>query len=856
MSIVSIARRLLLVIGLLSVAGSRAGAETNFALRDVSRGVAVPTPNGVAGDFDVTATHANPAGLATLGGFSAGFGVTQLADDRTVRGGGGWGAFLAYPLALRLREGETFRLTYGFSWERVNAPDSWRAGAADLRANPYDATLFVNSVGVGTRRASFGWMITRINWADSPESQGTTTHSVGLNVRPTRFLALGGVYRDIFEPTGRTGAERFVRSIDLEAAVRPLGHWGLELAAGTAVGADDFVDLRGRVVLRPLAGMTLFGTVESVQRRFGAVDAPPSRDLRTMLGLGLDLRFGRRQDTLGASYAGLTSPRGAGNAYAGSSMFVHSTDEAFPSLVEPERFERLDIAGEWDEREHLRSIVRLRELERAREVRGVVLSLGDSDLGWGRTEELREMVAALRRRGKHVIAYLQTAGMRQYYLASAADRVLLHPAAMIELRGIAALQFFAKDLIDKVGIGAQVSQVAEYKTAGEIVSRNGPSDEAREQIRVFIGDVYRRFLETVSRERKIDPAHLAALLARPPGLTAAEALSERLVDEIVHDDVVEERVGAQLGRKVRFSKEKLAPLRPTQWGAPEIAVVHVTGEIVDGPDGGGPFSTEPSARQVAEAIRDARESSRVRAIVLRVNSPGGMVQPSEQIAREVELTRGKKPVLVSMGDLAASGGYWVSAPADAIFASPSTLTGSIGVVSVRFSIEGLAQKLGVSSSVEKTTPHADAMNLFRPFTDEELAGHRAEMRYVYERFLDRVSEGRHRPRQAIDAVARGRIWSGANALPIGLVDRNAGLGEVIQEAKRRAGLSDRTEVDVVSLPLEAGSLLERLIRPPGADLPLPAAALKILAAVPKLYLYPSLRPLARAPWVEAAAGLQ
>jgi hypothetical protein len=166
--------------------------------------VALPTPHGIAGDYDVTATHSNPAGLATLGGFSLGFGATQLAEERTVRGGGGWGAFIAYPLSLRLREGEPYRLTYGFAWERVQSPATWRAGAADMRPNPYDATLFVNSVGVGTRRASFGWSITRINWADSPESQGTTTHAIGVNVRPGRFLALGGTWRDIFEPTGRS----------------------------------------------------------------------------------------------------------------------------------------------------------------------------------------------------------------------------------------------------------------------------------------------------------------------------------------------------------------------------------------------------------------------------------------------------------------------------------------------------------------------------------------------------------------------------------------------------------------------------------------------------------------------------
>ena len=788
-----------LVFAAVILLAGAARAEINFALRDVNRGVTLPSPNGVAGDYDVTTVRSNPAGLAALGGFSLGFGASSLVEERTVRGGGGWGAFVAVPFTLRLRDGEPFRVTYGFSWERVRAPDSWRSDAADVRPNPYDATHFVNSVGLGTRRASFGWSLARIDWANNPQSQGTTTHHVGVNVRPARFLAVGFAWRDVFEPTGRDGSERFVRSFDLEAATRPLGDWRFELGAGILVGADNFIDLRGRAVVRPVRGVNLFAHIESVERRFGLPDGPIRRDLRLLTGIGFDLRYGKRQETAGAAYGAMTSQRGRGGAYAGSSVFIHSTDEAFPSLIEPARFERIEIAGDQDEREHVRTIVRLAELQRAGEVRGVVLEIGDHDLGWGRSEELREGVAGLRQSGKTVIAYLKHAGMRQYYLAAAADQVLLHPAAFIDLRGIAALQFFAKGLIDKIGLQAQVSQIAEYKSAGELLSRTGPSDAAREQTLTFIRDLHTRFLSAVSRDRKLGVERLSAVLARP-SLTPAEVLSERLIDEIAHDDVVEEKVGNAIGRKVRFSKERPAPLRPTQWSAPEIAVVHVSGEIVDVEEGDGLFSQQQTPRQVAEAIRDARESSRVRAIVLRVNSPGGMVQPSELIAREVELTRGKKPILVSMGDLAASGGYWVACPADAIFASPSTLTGSIGVVSVRFNIGSLAERLGVTSAVEKTGPHADVYNPFRPFTSEEMAGHEAEMRYIYERFLDRVASGRRRPRESIDTVARGRIWSGERALQNGLVDRLVGLGAVIEEAKRRAGLSERTLVNVVSLP--------------------------------------------------------
>ena len=816
----------------------------------------MPSPHGIAGDFDATATRTNPAGLATLGGFSLGFGATRLDEERTVRGGGGWGAYLAVPLALRIKEGEPFRVTYGFAWEKVQAPNAWRSAPTDPRLDHYDATHFVNSVGVGTRRASFGWSIAQVNWSDSAQSQGTTTHHVGVNLRPSRFVALGGAWRDVFEPAGRDGTERFVPSFDLEVAARPLGDWRVELGAGALLGEDNFKDLRGRVVLRPLEGVTVFGHVESVERRFGAPDGPTTRDLRLMVGLGFELRYGRRQETAGAAFGTMTSQRGTGNAFAGSGLFVHSTDEAFPSLIEPARFERFVIAGEQDEREHVRTIVRLAELEEADEVKGVVLELGENDLGWGRTEELRERVAALRQRGKMVITFLKHTGMRQYYLAAASNRILMHPGAFVELRGIAALQLFAKSMVEKIGLQAQVSQIAEYKSAGEIFSRTEPSAEAREQTLAFISDIHGRFLKAVSQERGLELDRLTAVLARP-SLTQGEVLAERLVDEIAHDDVVEERVGKVIGRKVRFSKERPAPLRPTQWGAPEIAVVHVTGEIVDSPDSDGLFASQQTPWHIAEAIRDARDSGRVRAIILRVNSPGGMVQPSELIAREVELTRGKKPILVSMGDLAASGGYWVSAPADAIYASPSTLTGSIGVVSVRFSIEDLAQRIGLTSAVEKTTPHADAYSPFRPFTPEEMLGHQAEMRYLYDRFLDRVAAGRHKPKEAVDSIARGRIWSGQRAVTNGLVDRLDGLGAVIVEARRRAGLSDRTRINVVSLPLETGNILERLIQPPGASAAaaLPATARKLISAIPKLYLYPPSRPLARAPLAEAALGM-
>jgi protease-4 len=835
---------------------ARGEGESNFVLRDVTRGVTVPTALGVAGDFDVSAAIVNPAGLATLGGFSAGFASTNLESDRTVRGGGGWGAFVALPIQLRMRDGDPFRLTYGFSWQSIASPATWTGTPVPGRPTPYsyDATYFVNGIGVGTNRVSVGWTVANVVWARTPDSQGTTTHHVGINLRPSRFLSLGLVLRDVFQPAGRSENERFSRATDSELSLRPLGDWRLELAGGVLAGSDDLFDWRARALLRPWPGVTVFGLFESVRRSFGGPGLPETRDSRVMAGVSLDLRIGQRQETVGASFATLTSGKGAGSPYAGTSVFVHFTDERFPSFVEPSRFERVEVEGDIDEREHLATLLQLEELGRSGEIKGVMLVIGPSNLGWGRTEEMREAVARLRARGKRVVAYLKDAGMRQYYLATAAERVLLHPTATVGLHGIAAIELYARNLLDRLGVGVQVLQLFEYKSAGEMLTRTSPSAAAREEVMSYLADVYGRFAATVSRERQIAPDRLQAIVERP-GLTPPEARQERLVDEIAYEDQVDGMMSKQLGFPVSVSRSRAAAKRPTQWSAPQIAVVHVSGEIVDQPSAGGVLSSALGAPEVAEAIRDARESPRVGAIVLRVDSPGGMVQPSEEISREVERTRGRKPIIVSIGDVAASGGYWVAAPADAIFAPPSALTGSIGVVGVRLDMAGLAAKVGLTSEILKIGGHADAENPFRSWTPEEEAAQFAEMKYVYDCFVERVAVGRHLDRGVVEGLARGRVWSGEQARQRGLVDRLAGLAAALEEAKRRSGLPDRTSVQVISLPLDRRGVVQQLLAEPADPLQTRAAVLPpslraVLDAVPKVLWYPR-APLIRFPWAEA-----
>ena len=860
----------------------QAPAEDNFVLRDVTRGVMVPSAYGLAGDFDATATSGNPAGLATLGGFGAAFTATSLASA-TVRGGGGWGAFIALPLLLPMRsdDGEAFRLTYGFGWQSLDAPSSWRRDAADVGPEPYDATYFLNSIAFGSSHMSVGWTVARVNWANATEAEGTTTHHVGLNLRLSRFVAGGVVVRDVFAPTGRNQGERFARALDAEIALRPLGDWRLEIAGGAVIGTDDLVDWRGRALWRPVRGLTVFAHLESAQRRFvgtGGAPAPApgvtARDLRMTAGLSFDLGIGRRAASAGASYAALTSTRhlGAGEggpAYAGSSVLIHAALERFPSLIEPTRFERLEIGGEIDERRHLANLVRMDDLARTPAVKGLVLLVGDSNLGWGRSEEVREAVERLRARGKTVIAYLKSAGMREYYAAAGADRVLLHPTSRVDLKGIAAMHLFARNLLDRIGVGVEVIQMAEYKTGMEMFSRTAPSDGAREQIGAYITEVHERFVAAVARARKMPEPRLRALMERPY-LTPPLALSEGLVDALAHEDDLEERVGTLLGRKLTVERDRAPDERPMMWVAPQIAVVHLDGEIIEpAPGSTSPFGMQrPPPSAVARAIRDARESPRVRAIVLRVNSPGGMVQPSEAIAREVELTRGKKPILASFGDVAASGGYWVSAPADQILAPPSAITGSIGVLGLRVDLSRVAGRLGFTWETQKSGLHADETNPLRPATADETAARTAEMAYIYDRFLERVSRGRQQTREAVHAIGRGRIWSGSAARTHRLVDQLAGLNVALDEARRRAGVARDARIDVISMPADNPGLVQRLLAPPAADggggfparafgapaVDLPPPVKRLLSAAVSPLIWYQNGAVVRWPWAEVLVG--
>jgi protease-4 len=442
--------------------------------------------------------------------------------------------------------------------------------------------------------------------------------------------------------------------------------------------------------------------------------------------------------------------------------------------------------------------------------------LEPQDLHAGGFAALREVAAALdrfRAAGKPVIVWASNMDQGQYYLAAHADRILLDPMGGIVLTGLANYRLFYKDLLDRLGVDVHLFRVGQFKSAAEPYILDHASPEAKEADAYWMGGLWDRYLDEVARLRKLEPAALRAAVDGLPEAIAGTkgdlgqlAFSQHLVDGLAtHDDLenMMRKEGVPAGRKGEGFRQVdlrryVASLSAGGAFAPGVAVVVAEGEIVGGKQPQGTIGGESTA----ELIRAAREDRRTKALVLRVNSPGGEVYAAEQIRREVELTKEAGiPVVVSMGDVAASGGYWISMNADRIYAEPNTITGSIGIFGMYFTVPGTLDKLGVKSDGVGTGPLAGAFNITRPLDPKVAALIQAIIDKGYRDFVGNVAKARGKPYDAIDTVAQGRVWTGQQALERGLVDQLGGLREAIADAAERAKLGKNPAVHYVEAPL-------------------------------------------------------
>ncbi|MGO9511222.1 MAG: signal peptide peptidase SppA [Mycobacterium sp.] len=458
----------------------------------------------------------------------------------------------------------------------------------------------------------------------------------------------------------------------------------------------------------------------------------------------------------------------------------------------------------------------------------------------GAVQELREAIAAFSA-VKPSLAWAETyPGTMSYYLASAFGEVWMQPSGSLGLIGFASNAMFLRDALAKAGIEAQFVARGEYKSAANLFTEDGFTDAHREAVTRMLQSLQGQVWQAVAESRNIDAAALDELADRAP-LLRDDAVASGLIDRIGFRDEAYARIAELVGvedvsdeetpprrslARYASARPRLTPAVPSVPGRrskPTIAVVTMEGMIVNGRGGPQILPLGPSSvggDTIASALREVAADDSVSAIVLRVDSPGGSVTASETIWREVVRARERgKPVVASMGAIAASGGYYVSMSADAIVANAATITGSIGVITGKLVVRDLKDRLGVGSDTVRTNANADAWSIDAPFTPEQQAHREAEADLFYNDFVQRVADGRNMSTEDVDIVARGRVWTGADALERGLVDELGGLRTTVRRAKVLAGLDEDTEVRIVSYP---GTSLWDMVRPQASE---PAAAL-------------------------------
>jgi protease-4 len=440
---------------------------------------------------------------------------------------------------------------------------------------------------------------------------------------------------------------------------------------------------------------------------------------------------------------------------------------------------------------------------------GIYLQLSALQSGIATIEEIREALIEFKKSGKFLISYSDYYTQTAYYLASVSDKVYLNPLGLVNFDGLSAEILFFKKAFEKLDIEPQIIRHGKFKSAVEPLIHEEMSEENREQIKTYIGSIWKHMVQQTSLSRGLSTERINELADNMAIGIAADALHAGLVDSILYKDQVLEEL-TRLS-KVKSSK-KLNLVTHNQYvKAPKtrhhkglardkIAVIYASGSIYEGEDGGENIASETISR----TIREAREDSSIKAIVFRVNSGGGSALASEVIWREVALAGRVKPVVASMGDLAASGGYYILAAADTVLASPNTLTGSIGVFGVLFNTRDfLSSKLGITADVEKTNRHSDLGSPFRPLDAAEREYMQRMIDNIYDTFISHVAEGRKLSKAAVDSIGEGRVWSGINAREIGLVDGYGGLTRAIEIAAARTGLD---HYRVVELPKQKDPL--------------------------------------------------
>jgi protease-4 len=452
-------------------------------------------------------------------------------------------------------------------------------------------------------------------------------------------------------------------------------------------------------------------------------------------------------------------------------------------------------------------------------IKMVVLDINMSAVGWGKAEEIRDAIADFRSSGKPVYAFLEIGMNKEYYIASACDKIYVAPPGELFITGLAADVMFFRGSLDKLGIYPDMYQIGKYKSAGDMFTQKEMTDAHREYINSLLDDLFNRYVEAIAKARGKSAEEVRALIDNAP-YSAAKAKEAGLIDNVAYRDEMEKEIKTTLGYKetdtlkiVRGSS--YTDIEPESLGldkGEKVAVIYATGDIGSGQSDNSPSGSQSiGSDTLAKALNDARDDKTIKAIVIRVDSPGGSGLASDIIWHAVVSAKEKKPVVISMGDVAASGGYYIAAGASKIVAQPSTITGSIGVVAGKPVLRGFYDWLGISNEYVLRGKNAGMFRETEKFSPDERAKFEEWIKTTYyEDFVPKVAKGRNKDAAYIDSIAQGRVWTGSQGKERGLVDEFGGLDRAVEVAKELANIPKDKGVHRVIMPYPR-TLLQELM---------------------------------------------
>lgn len=620
---------------------------------------------------------------------------------------------------------------------------------------------------------------------------------LGAGWRPTPWLGFGGAIQNLGSPAPDLGV---FTTYQAGLALRPFNDYltlGADFAAVDPPDDPATSKIIASLRSRPVRGLWV--------RVYG--ERALTADAGFGLGASLELRFA----DLGFGVEGRSTTDDPSNLSAGGyivtvedddQLFLPGRQVASFHLDQAYPYQPMGGLLEAPQESYLSLLRRIDSAAKDPQVKGILLDVDTLPFSFAQVEELRMSLTRARRNGKPVVVYLdQESSNAAYLLATAADRILLHPAGSLELVGLSAETQFYKGAMDLVGVQAQYAQRAEYKSGPEPMTRREASEPAREEMNALLDDLYATLVDGIAEGRKKTPLEVRDLIDRGP-YTATEAVAAGLVDGLVYPDELRDKAEEVFPRGYAVDEGYAERVDSSGWEpARSIAVVVVDGPINSGDSSPGGFlsGAYTGSHTVVAALDEARRTPAVKAVVLRIDSPGGSAFASDEIWRAVErVKKAGKPVVVSMGGLAASGGYYAAAGADAIYALPSTITGSIGVYGGKINLGGLYEKLQITTESTDRGRNAGMYSSSRPFDPVEFAALDRMIEETYRQFKAKVETGRGMQPDEVELVARGRVWSGRDAKDKRLVDEFGGFYDALDRARSEAGMAQGAPYTVVT----------------------------------------------------------